>query len=195
MTLGDNKKITLGLIEEYVKTNPKLTDDTDIQDRINFLYSTAYQEMSQYKKIVKTKVLKEIESETSTDEGYEEYSLPSNMYQFKKIVAWDQNGKEVPPDFKRLGKKVYIKKNSNAQYILEYYAFPTVITEDTPDTFQLEIAQDAQMLLPYEVANDILKVDPSADYQAFYAEYQRKLQQLDTSDNANPSVIIEEGVL
>ena len=47
---------------------------------------------------------------------------------------------------------------------------PTVIKEDTPDTFMLELDQDAQMILPYAIANDILKVDPSADYSAFLSE-------------------------
>ncbi len=48
------------------------------------------------------------------------------------------------------------------------------------------------MLLPYLVANDILKVDPSSDYTAFQTEYRRK------SDLLNPrktlaSAVVEEG--
>ena len=195
MTLGENKKITLNLIEEYSKNNSKLTDDTDIQDRINALYSTAYQELSQYKKLVRTKILKEISEEDSTESGYDEINFPSNLYQFKKIVAWDKDGETVVPEYKTIGKKIYIKKSSNAQYILEYYAYPSIITEDTADDFSLELDQDVLMILPYHVANDILKVDPSADYTAFYAEYKRKLEQLDGSVNSNPSIIIEEGVL
>ena len=172
MTLGENKKICLALIEEYVKTNEKLTDDTDIQDRINLLYAPAYQELAQAKKIIKTKTLKEIQDEESEEEGYEEFSLPSILYQLRKVVAWDKNGGDVSPDFKRLGNKIYINRSSNAQYIIEYYIYPSVITETTSDKFMLEIDQDAQMILPYQVANDILKVDPSADYTAFMAEYQ-----------------------
>ena len=55
MTLGENKKITLGLIEEYSKTNTALTDDEDIAMRLNFAYATNYQELSQDKKIIKTR--------------------------------------------------------------------------------------------------------------------------------------------
>ena len=58
MTLGDNKKIALGLIEEYDKNNPLLTSDEDISTRLNLVYSTSYQELSQLKRILKTKVLK-----------------------------------------------------------------------------------------------------------------------------------------
>lgn len=192
MTLGENKKIALALIEEYVKDNEKLTDDTDIQDRINLLYAPAYQELAQSKKIIKTRTLKDIREEPG--EGYEEFTLPSSMYQLRKVVAWDKDGNDVATDFKRLGNKIYINRASNAQYILEYYTYPTEITESTPDNFMLEIDQDAQMVLPYQVANDILKVDPSADYTAFMAEYQRKLQALDTRRDI-ATISVEEGVI
>ena len=192
MTLGENKKICLALIEEYVKGNPNLTDDTDIQDRINLLYAPAYQELSQAKKIIKTKVIKEI---GDTDgEGYEEYSLPFNLYQLRKVVAWDKNGNDVTPDYKLLGNKIYINKQSDAQYILEYYIYPSEIKENTSDSFMLELDQDVQMILPYQVANDILKVDPSADYSAFLAEYQRKKQDLDTRRDI-ATISVEEGVI
>lgn len=193
MTLGENKRICLALIEEYVKTNEKLTDDTDIQDRINLLYAPAYQELSQNKKIIKTKTIKEIVDEV-TEKGYEEFSLPSDMYQLRKVVAWDKDGANVPLDYKILGKKIYINRESNAQYLIEYYIYPSVITENTSDKFMLELDQDAQMILPYQVANDILKVDPSADYTAFLGEYQRKLQALD-SRREIASISVEEGVI
>lgn len=192
MTLGENKKITLGLIEEYSPTNIYLTDDEDIATRLNLVYSTSYQELSQIKKILKTKTIKEIGTEGT---GYEEYSLPIDMYQFKRILALDENNEEVSPDFKRYGKrKILINRSSNAKYLLDYYAYPSVITVDTPDEFQLEIDQDVQMVLPYAVANDILKVDPSSDYTAFYQEYQRKLNMLDVRDST-ASATVEEGVL
>lgn len=192
MTLGENKKITLGLIEEYSKTNTDLTDDEDIAMRLNFAYATNYQELSQNKKIIKTRVLKEISGETS--EGYTEYSLPNNMYQMKRILALDENNNIMETDYYLLGKKIYISNQSDYRYILEYYQYPTVITEQTPNTFMLEIDQDVQMILPYAVANDILKVDPSADYSAFLAEYQRKKENLDTRTEI-PSITVEEGVL
>ena len=192
MTLGENKKIALGLIEEYSKTNTNLTDDEDIAMRLNFAYATNYQELSQVKKILKTKVLKEITGETS--EGYEEYPLPTNMYQLKRIIALDSNNSIKEADYYTLGKKIYISNKSDYQYILEYYQYPTVIKESTPDTFMLEIDQDVQMILPYAVANDILKVDPSADYTAFLSEYQRRKGNLDTRREI-PSTIVEEGVI
>ena len=117
------------------------------------------------------------------------------MYQFKKIIALDENNVEVEAIYNRLGKnKILISKESDAKYILEYYAYPTIITEETEGDFSLEIEQDVQLILPYAVANDILKVDPSSDYTAFLAEYKRKLESLDTRRDI-PSITVEEGVL
>lgn len=193
MTLGENKKITLALIEEYSPNNQYLTDDEDIAKRLNLVYATSYQELSQIKKILKSKVLKEMSGEIS--KGYIEYSLPSNMYQFKNIIGLDENNNPINVPFRKIGKKkIYISNEIDVNIILEYYAYPTIITEETDNEFMLELDQDVQLILPYAVANDILKTDPSADYTAFFTEFQRKIQSLDTSPTAT-TISIEEGVI
>lgn len=193
MTLGENKKTTLALIEEYAPNNQYLTDDEDIRARLNLVYAPAYQELAQIKKILKTKTLKEITGETS--EGYTEYTLPSAMYQLKRIIGLDENNNVVEVPYRPIGKnKIYISNEVDANVILEYYAYPSVITEETSNDFSLELDQDVQMVLPYLVANDILKADPSADYTAFFREFQRKMESLDTSPTAT-TVTIEEGVI
>lgn len=193
MTLGENKKITLALIEEYSPNNQYLTDDEDIRARLNLVYAPAYQELAQIKKILKTKTLKEITGETS--EGYTEYTLPSAMYQFKRIIGLDENNNVVEVPYRPIGKnKIYISNEVDANVILEYYAYPSVITEETSNDFSLELDQDAQMILPYLVANDILKADPSSDYTAFFREFQRKMQSWDTA-RSSIAITVEEGVI
>lgn len=192
MTLGENKRITLALIEEYSPTNDLLTDDEDIAVRLNLVYSPNYQELSQTKKILKTKVLKNITG--VTEDKYEEITLPT-MFQMKRIIALDENNKEVTIDYRKIGAdKLLLDKNVDAKCILEYYAYPTVITEETEEDFELEIDQDFQMILPYAVANDILKTDPSANYTAFLSEYKRKMEAVDTRKDI-PSITVEEGVV
>jgi hypothetical protein len=194
MTLGENKDIVLALMEEYAPNKLHNSDDDDIPVRLNLVYSTAYEEVAELKKILKTKVLKEITGQTS--EGYTKHSLPT-MDQLKKVIALDENNIEVEPDYKTVGKKdIYINNESDAQYIIEYYAYPTVITNETTDDFVLEVDQDAQMLLPYLVVNDLLKSDPSEDYTSFLQEYQRKREQFD-SRREIPSIVAKDvgGVL
>ena len=192
MTLGENKKIALALIEEYSPNNPLLTDDEDISTRLNLIYSPNYQKLSQEKKIIKTKILKEITG--STEEGFEEYSLPSNLYQLRKVIALNDKNIEVEPDYKVIGKKIYLNKEIDAKVILEYFMYPSIITTETDDDFMLELDQDVQMILPYAVANDVLKADPSSDYKAFQLEYRQRLQDLDTRREI-PSIVVGEGVL
>lgn len=190
MTLQDNKKITLGLIEEYSPNNQYLTDDEDIRNRLNLVYEPNYQYLATIKKILKTKTI--TISETQDAKG--EYSLPMDMYQFKRIVGFDSNNNEISPTFNIVGNKIYIKQ-TEGKYIIEYYAYPTDINTDTSDNFELEIDQDAQNVLPYMVANDILKVDPSADYTAFYREYQNRVEVLINSKIVQPSATVEDGIL
>ena len=190
MTLEDNKKITLGLIEEFSPNNEYLTDDEDIRDRLNLVYAPNYQHLATIKKILKTKTI----SISNTIDKVGEYSLPMDMYQFNRLVALDSNNEEITPNFKIIGKKIYLKENEG-RYIIEYYSYPTDITLDTEDDFELELDKDAQNVLPYMVANDILKVDPSADYTAFYREYQNRMQVLLNSKIVQPSATVTEGIL
>lgn len=188
MTLMDNMKIALALMEEYAPEKTGNSDDEDITLRIKLIYSLAYQEMSEIKKILKTKVLREIPTETS--EGYTEYSIPSNTYQVKRIIALDEYNNDVEPVYKPIGKKIYISNKSKAKYILEYYAYPTTITADTEDDFMLEIDQDAQMFLPYRVVYDLAQADPSSDYTGFLNIYNQKKQEFDTRREIPATIIV-----
>ena len=189
MTLGENKKIMLGLIEEYSPNNQYLTEDEDIRNRLNLVYATNYQYLSQEKKILKTKTIN-IENDSG---NMVENSLPMDLYQFKRLIMLDSNNNRATPKYDIKEKKIYIKQKKG-KYIIEYYAYPTEINLKTEDKFELEIDQDVQAILPYAVANDILKVDPSADYIAFYKEYQRRIEKLDTR-RVLPSFEIEEGFI
>lgn len=63
MTYGENKKLTLALIEEYAPDLVKKTEDDDIALRLPFLYQLAYQELAMTKKIIATKLYNEIPDE------------------------------------------------------------------------------------------------------------------------------------
>ena len=188
MNLGQNKKITLALIEEYSSTNIYLTDDEDIRNRLNLVYSPNYQDLSEEKAIIKTKTVTIEKDSDST----QEISLPMDCRQFKRIVGLDDKNERISTQYDIIGKKIYLKSIAG-KYIIEYYAYPQVITEETQDTMNLEIDQDAQMKLAWKVAADILRVDPSADYTAFSSEYQRKLQTWDTR-TILPSAEVSGGI-
>ncbi len=189
MTYGESKKQVLALIEEYSLNSDVLTEDEDIALRLPHVFDLAYQELSQNKKIMATKFYPEKEEK---EDKYTSYTLPSDLYQIKSVFSLDKDNRKGNVDYYTLGKnKIYISDRTEGQTVLEYYKFPQNIKEDTEDDFYLELDQDAQSVLVYKVADDILKTDPSADYTAFATEFQRKLQLLDNRRNI-PSVTIKE---
>ena len=189
MTYGESKKQVLALIEEYAPNINNFTEDEDIALRLPHLFDLAYQELAQNKKIIATKIYPEKEEKV---DKYTSYTLPSDLYQIKSIFMLDENNKKGNVDYYTVGKnKIYINDNTQGQTVLEYYKFPQNINEETEDDFYLELDQDAQSVLVYKVASDILKTDPSAEYTAFATEYQRVLQMLDNRKNI-PSVTLKE---
>lgn len=189
MTYGESKKQVLALIEEYTPNMDSFTEDEDIKLRLPHLFDLAYQELSQNKKVVATKIYAQKENK---ENKYTAYSLPSDLYQIKNVFMIDENNKKGNADYYIVGNnKIYINDNTYGQTVVEYYKFLQNINEDTEDDFYLELDQDAQSVLVYKVASDILKTDPSADYTAFATEYQRILQLLDSRRNI-PSVTLRE---
>lgn len=177
MTYLESKKEILALIEEYSPNVDTKTDDEDISLRIPFLFNLAYQELAQSKKIIATKTYPEADKK---EDKYTQYMLPSDLYQIKNVFLLDNANKKCNSKYFIVGKnKIYISDLNEGSTILEYYKYPTVINDETEDDFYLELDQDALSVLPYKVADDILKTDPSANYTAFSSEYQRKLQILD----------------
>lgn len=191
MTLEENIRIVLSLIDEYAPNSVNLfTEDEDIQNKIKILYNQPYQELSQVKKIKK---IKNIAKTYADSQYYREYSLPSDMYQLKSVIVTDINTNEiVNGDYYIIdsSNKIYINDTSEANYKIEYYAYPTTINKDTKNNFYLELDQDVQNLLPYKVADNLLKSDPSADYTAFRQAYEEALNKLD-SRTVLPSAVIE----
>ena len=83
MTLEENIRIVLSLIDEYAPNSTNLfTEDEDIQNKIKILYNQPYQELSQVKKIKK---IKNIAKTYSDKEYYREYSLPFDMFSSLKF--------------------------------------------------------------------------------------------------------------
>lgn len=192
MTLGTAKKITLALIEEYDPDNELLTDDEDISNRINLLFNGPCQRLAKIKKIEATKEINR--DEKGNTKFYRKYKLPEDMYQLKNIVIKDEETNEIKKenaDYYIEGKDIYINDLSKGKYVINYYKYPTEITEETPDDFELELDTDACNVLPYAVASDILKADVSTDYSVFEASYLSMLNEL----RINQEVSMEIGEL
>lgn len=176
MTLLDNMKMFFALIDEYSDTSRFFTDDEDVQLKTKLLYGPAYIELAGKKMLSKTEELKF--SYTGEDK-YEEIALPKAR-QVKKIICLDKNNKPTSGDYTSFGDTaILINQKLDVRYICEYIPNATLINQDTPDDFELELPDEVLAVLPYVVASDLFKTDPGQDYTAFERKAQRMMSEID----------------
>lgn len=156
MNLGAAKNKVLKLLDEY-SSGGAITPDTDINNKMNDFFDIAQKDMASYAKIRKTVTI-ELDGE-NTD-------LPANFKSYFRV--WR--------DGKRWKKPLIIgnKMQTAGEYgemILEYIATPTTITDETPDSYEFEVSEEAANCLPFYVAAQQLITDLVVDYQAFWQMY------------------------
>lgn len=179
MTLGQAKDKIMMLLDDYMIDSPP-TDDEETLAKLPGLIQTAQVFLSTIKKIRKSVVI----DHQPNGGWYAEYDLPSDYAQAFKMR--DKTGKGYNVEF--LGQKVLVQDTAPQVIRIDYFAYPTEITADTPDTFVFELDQDAQQIIPYYVAADILKTDPSADYTAFEVKLNNMINSLDTRQSVTVSI-------
>lgn len=177
MSLKEMKEKTLKLIEEISDSN-KLTDDPDIEKKINDVINQIQFELARLKKIPD-----KLEYEV---EDYRTFTMTDEMYQVFKITGattFDIIGKEIifPDDFK-------------GNVTIYYYKYPERITSETKDNYEFELSNDVLEIMPYGIAGDLLKSDVSNNYGNIYSQrYEQMKQQLDSRYNMG-FIEIGEGI-
>ena len=185
MTLLEMKKKVLALIEELNKDSELLTDDPDIQLKINHVINQVQVELARMKKITA------YSTETVTANEVFELKDLDDFYQLRHLKATNDAGENV--DFDVIEDMVTFKENGTATFF--YYKYPKQITGETSDTYKFELSTDALEIMPYGVASDLLKSDVSAQYGAVYEkQYEKMLARLDPRF-ALSMVTIEGGVI
>jgi hypothetical protein len=178
MNLGEMKKKVLSLIEEIDTTKTSLTNDPDIEAKLPHVINQIQNELARMKKI-----------NARTSKGVEEgevldLTTLDKFYQLNVIISSvDYNSVEQ-----------FITFLDDGVADIYYYKYPTTIDENTEDSFEFELSQDALEILPYGVAADLLKSDVSNGYGQIYAQrYREMLQTLDPRYNLG-SITISEGI-
>lgn len=179
MTLGDMKKRVLSLIEEINPQSQYLTDDVDIQAKINYVIDEKQHELARIKKIAAQTTL-----ELEEDETVDLYEEIENLYQIKSMRGIEYENFEN-----------HVTAKEDGILNINYYKYPTMITAETENTHELEISRDAFEIMPFGVAADLLKSDVSAQYGQVYANaYREALNMLDVKFNSN-NVTIKNGII
>ena len=174
MTLLEMKKKVLRLIEEISETN--LTDDPDIESKLNDVINQVMFEVARMKKIP------ELTTEEITASDLElDLRTVDNFYQLEKIEFKNRTGEPAMADV--FGNYAVFPEEGTARIF--YYKYPKRIKDDTEDEeYTFELSDDALEIMPYGVAADLLKSDVSTGYGEVYAQrYETMLQRLDPRYN------------
>ena len=178
MTLGEMKEKTLRLIEAIDSSDPNYTSDTDLSNKMNDVINQLQYEVARMKRIsaYKTMVVTE-----GLDKTFIE--IAPDLYQLIKIkdVAFEINGRIV----------TFLEAGTAKIY---YFKYPTSITYETPDTYTFELDPDVLEILPYGIAADLLKSDPSEQYGTIYSKrYQELMSRLDSRQSTG-MITFEGGI-
>ncbi len=185
MTLAEMKKKVLSLIEELNPLSEYLTDDPDIQAKINEVINQIMFELSRFKKIPKY-----VEIPVSEGDILEfadiERAVGYEIYQIDII-----SGVRYAP--KASGTVLKMLETGTAE--VNCFVYPERITETTKDkAFEFELSNDVLEVMPYGIAGDLLKSDVSTEYGSIYANrYQEMLTRLDHRYHL-PTMYIEGGL-
>lgn len=180
MTLKEIKQKALSMIEEVSEDITKLTDDPDIDKKINSVVNQIQYELSRIKKIpdyVELEVEKDqiIKFEDISNGDYE-------IYQIDRITG---------ANYEMKAKGTIIKALEDGILEIELFKYPTMINEKTKDSYKLELSPDVLEIMPYGIASDLLKSDVSNAYGNIYGNrYEQMKQQLDTRYNLGSIEII-----
>lgn len=170
MTLKEMKKKVLGMIEELSPLSEYLTDDPDIQLKINEVVDQIMHEIARFKKIPRYVEIPVQEGQLLSLEAIGD-AVGYEIYQIDVVCGVRYVPKASGTVLKMLG-------SGTAE--ISCFVYPERITEKTKDSYEFELSNDALEIMPYGVAGDLLKSDISADYGNIYsARYREMLERLD----------------
>ena len=185
MLLEEMKRKALALIEELNPESEYLTDDPDIATKLEDVITQVMFELARNKKIPEYAEMEvtagdiirfaDIKDETDHD-----------VYQISVVRGVDH-------EIKAQGTVIKVLESGTAE--IEYFRYPTRITDKNREKYTFDLSQDVLEIMPYGIAADLLKSDISTEYGTIYAvRYKELLQMLDPRYQMT-SIYIEGGVL
>ena len=184
MTLKEMKTKVLGLIEELNPLSEVLTDDPDIEAKINDVINHVMFELARFKKIPKYVEMAVKEGDVLEFADIEK-ACGYEIYQIDVIRGIRNDVRAQGTVFKMLG-------TGTAE--IDCFVYPERITPKTKDSYEFELSPDVLEVMPFGVAGDLLKSDVSTEYGAVYSNrYNEMLQRLDYR-YAMPTMFIDGGL-
>ena len=184
MILKEMKLKALALIEESNPNNALLTDDPDLQAKINYTTNQVMFELVRIKKIPKYVEMEVSKGDIVTFAEIQE-KCGYEVFQVDTFGGVDNQSKADGTVFKVL-------ENGTAE--IDVFVYPERITDTTKDTYEFELSADALEIMPYGIAADLLKSDVSAEYGNIYASRYESMKQMLDPRYALASISIVGGI-
>jgi hypothetical protein len=133
--------------------------------------------------------------------AYVPYEFPADYMEFDKMTrAYDERQLNENSDYKgpfynadTKRYEILINWHLTGEFYIYYYKYPTVITNDTPDSYEFEVDIDAQSLIPWFIGGyAIYKENQSIGVQLLN-QYYALLERLNTTDTAQPGAVVTGG--
>lgn len=184
MKLAEMKKKVLGLIEELNPNSEHLTDDPDIATKLEDVITSIMFELARFKKIPD---YVEMEVEEGDIIRFEDITDETDYEVYQIAVI-----RGVQYDLKAQGTVIKFLETGTAE--IEYFRYPTRITDKNRAKYEFELSQDVLEIMPYGIAGDLLKSDVSADYGRIYSDRYEAMKQTLDPRYGTGAVYIEGGI-
>lgn len=178
-SIKEIKRHVLALIEEYTVGDNFTSEDDDINIKMLPLINLHYIFLANQTGILKKKVIN-AEGDMNEQEGYTSYSVSPRCAKLIQVEVIKGSKRDI--DYYYLNKRLYIKNDFCGTVEVTYNAYPEDLTEidsSMVDKTELELSEDAVLVLCYQVAGDMLKTDVSANYTAFESKAEKIISAID----------------
>ena len=167
MKYDEMKRKVLALIEEINPDSDDLTDDPDITAKYDYVLNQVMYEMARIKKIPAYMEMDVTAGELIHFSDITD-ATDHEVYQIDIIRG-------VPYERKAQGTVYKMLEAGLAE--IEYFRYPTRVTEKNRARYEFELSDDALEIMPYGIAADLLKSDISAEYGNVYAARCEQMKQ------------------
>ncbi|WP_050613335.1 hypothetical protein [Bacillus testis] len=185
MNLGEAKKRALSVMAEYSIDGTLIPDNenADYLNRMNRFANDAQFEISEKIPIESSFYMEQFGNNST---GYTRYDLPKD---FKEMGSMLLNGSPFLP-FRVQGRSFSLPSNVTGSFELIYHKNPTELDDKTPDSYEFEVDQYAQQIIPYYMGGMALADENVTIADRLMNLYYTKLQALYKRNNDYPQTIL-----
>ncbi len=168
VTLGEGKRKVLELLDEYGSGDGF---DEELELRLPDLFDIAQKRLAQLKKILRC-------VSVERQEGQREVELPADCLRLYRVWRGDRL---CTLRCRLRGRSLLLPELGDGHFVLEYFAMPRTVDEETGEDYVFEIAEDAAQCMPFFVAAEVLAADPLQDGRVLLGIYEAMVNDLDTA--------------